>query len=286
MSAPAGFPSFRFVIVHRANPGTAEIRWSLTPHAWDAADLSFSLFRSNSPTGPWEVLGEAADGRFHFIDTGVFGINVSRTYYYVVRAASKSGKGYCDSDISNPGPDYDNIATELVRKKTMYMLQKGGMPMAAFLRRTWGPKCALCFNHERMLPENPDCPSCYGTGFTGGFSNPVLMPAILNPPKETIVNAGIPYEPRQIYCELANVPLLDPRDILVDIRNNIRYTVEELSTYTRRLAIVSQVCRLNRIDENDAKYSLPLKDAQASFEGRSWDIMYRGYAGLEGVRSA
>lgn len=35
--------------------------------------------------------------------------------------------------------------------------------------------CSVCFNPRLNQPIDPDCPSCYGTGFEGGFSRPSIQ---------------------------------------------------------------------------------------------------------------
>lgn len=273
---PDGFPKFRHTSVHRVMPGALTLTWVLAPHSWPESDLAFVIFRSNSPTGPFEQVGTAEPGRFMFADFNVISPGVSRNYYHIIRCASVSGKGFADSYPINVGHDPDNVAYEMIRKKQLFLTVRGGIASAVLLKKSWGARCSRCYNAERMMASDPLCPECYGTGFSGGYLNPVLMPALFNPPKQAVIDAGMKYEVGATYVELANYPYLSVDDIYIDRQSNIRYKVNEVSLYTRRGHIVSQVALVNRLEENDATYTILLPPPSAnSFIERSWDMVDR-----------
>jgi hypothetical protein len=127
-----------------------------------------------------------------------------------------------------------------------------------------------------MIATDPDCPDCFGTGYTGGYLRPVYLPALMNPPQKAIVAGGIPYEAGQSYMELANTPKIHPdSDVIVDVRNNIRYKAKLVTQFTHRMAVVSQIAQLIRVDENDVVYSIKVEQPPAAPEGRGWDLVTR-----------
>jgi len=268
-------PRFRFVHVFRPQAGVLAVRWSIEPTAFPLEDIVFEVFRSNSPTGPWDFMGAAQQGAYNFTDWTAIGDPASRNFYFIVRAASISGKGWVDSDPVLLEHDADNIALELVRKKMVYLTVKGGLAVAVFIKKSWGAKCSRCWNAERLLANDAFCPECYGTGFAGGYMNPVFVPAILNPPRKVIVDAGLKYEPFNIYLEIANHPVLNPGDLIVDRKQNLRFNTEQISVMTRRMHHVSQICTLNRVDENSILYSLKVPEPPHAPENRSWDLVDR-----------
>ena len=278
---PDNFPRFRHVTVTRPGPGAALVRWSVLPHSWDTADMAYLLFRSNSPEGPWEYVGTAPDGMMQYTDYGVQSMNVSRNYYFIVRVVSKSQQGFRDSPVANPGHDPDGIAYELVRKKLTFLTVRSGVAGAFLIRKSWGAKCSRCYSRERMLPTDPDCPDCFGTGYSGGYLlPPVYTPTLINPPKQAVVEAGIKYEAFSIYVEIANVPYINPDDIFVDMQSNIRYRVENVGSAAHRGFVVSQVAQLNRVDEHDVLYTIPVPLPPGSAVEQSWDLMNRMFPGM------
>ncbi len=275
MNVAENFPQFRFTHIARPDANVLTVRWSLQPTAYPLDDIVFEIFRSNGPKGPWDLIGAAEQGRFEFTDYNAIGDPISRNYYYVVRAASISGKGFADSEPQILQHDADNIAFELVRKKNLYLTTKGGISVAVLIKKSWGAKCSRCWNYERQSADDADCPECYATGFSGGFLNPVFIPALFNPPKNVVVEAGLKYEPYNVYAEMSNHPVLDSGDVIVDRKQNIRYTIEQINTTTRRMHTISQIALLNRVDENSIVYTIGVPEPVGAPQGRSWDMVER-----------
>lgn len=262
-------PEFRHVTVHRPVPGACLIRWAVQPHAWPMADLAFLLYRSNAIAGPWEHVATVT-GAYQYTDPGVYSAGVGHTYYYIVRVASTSGKGFRDSAPTKLGYDMDAVATELVRKKVTYLATRVGRSVAILPARRWGPNCNRCYNHQKQNAEDPDCPECYGTGYAGGFLNPVYTLALLNPSKKAIVAAGITYEEDETYAELANLPEVRPEDVLVDARLNVRYHISSVNPTTRVGALIAQIVTLVRLDEFSQVYQIPIEAPESSAIATSW----------------
>lgn len=269
------FPSFRLVSVTRPQANIQEVRWVLNPTVYPLEDLAFEILRSYAPTGPWDVAGVVESGTFSWTDYTGGNASIIRTPHYVVRIASKSGKGYRDSIPVVLEHDPDHIALELVRKKNVYLTVRGGISVAVFTRKTWGAKCPLCWNKERMQATNPDCHGCMGTGFSGGYLNPILVPALFNPPKHQVIDTGIQYVPENVYVELTNYPPLHMNDVVVNARENQRYTVIQVAYFSHRMYTISQIALLNRVDENSIIYTLPVPAPVHAAEGRSWDLVER-----------
>lgn len=273
MALDPAFPSFRLIKVFAPAESILTIRWALNPHAHPTDDLVFTVFRSNGPAGPWDLLSTLEPGRFEYTDYKAPGAYVLRTFYYIIRVASISGKGYRDSQPVILEHDPDNRALELVRKKNLSLTVTNGVALAVLPRKSWGAKCSRCWHIQRATATDADCPECYGTGYPGGFMNPVYVPGIINPPKKVLVEANIKYEPTTIYAEIANHPVLQPRDVIVDRRLNVRYEVTEVSETTRRGYVVSQIPTLNRLDLNAFINTIVIPEPPESAYGRSWEMV-------------
>jgi len=108
--------------------------------------------------------------------------------------------------------------------------------------------------------------------------NPVYIPILFNPNKKTILEAGLKYEPYNVYVELANHPIIDVNDVVVDRKQNLRYAVEQINISSRRMHPVSQVALLLRVDENSIIYTIDIPEPPHAAEGRSWDMVERTHA--------
>lgn len=275
MANPENFPEFRHVTVHRPGPHLSMVRWAIAPTGWDLDDIAYTIYRSESPAGPWDDLGEVEPGRYHFYDHDVVSPGTGRYYYYIVRLVSRLGRGYLDSTPVRLEHDPDHIALEHVRKKNLYLKVKGGVEVAVFQRKSWGPRCSRCHNAERDDVTDPDCHECLGTGIAGGYLNPVIVPALANMPEKMVVRSGVPYEMGMTMFEIANQPLVGDGDLMVDLRANIRYRVKRVHQNSHRGYVVSQIVTLLRSDDNDVIYSLDVPEAAHAPYGRSWDLVKR-----------
>ena len=276
MSAPAAlFPDFRMVIVRAPTGDSLLVRWAILPTSYDMANIAFEILRSNGPSGPWVVAGMAEEGAFHFVDYLPMGVQSMRAYYYRVRVADKTGKGYRDSEVKSLDHDADHIALGMVRKKNVFLRCRGGVSAAVLLRKRWGPKCSRCWDSVRMLPKDADCKECYGTGFTGGYLTPVFVPAALF---NSAIRAYISfndarYDTANSNLELANLPIVAPDDVIIDRAVNTRYIVKETTPFTHRMVTVCQNVKVVRKDDNDVIYSYPIPEDSASLRGKSYDLM-------------
>lgn len=262
-------PAFRNVSVFAPAESVLNIQWSLEPTS--RTDLEFQIFRSNSPTGPWDLIGTAPSGRFEYMDYKAPGAFLIRTYYYVVRIATS--EGYQDSDPVILEHDPDPIAMELIRKKTLSLTVKNGVALAVLLKKSWGAKCSRCWSDERLAATDADCPECFGTGYPGGYMNPVLIAGIMNPVKKTIVEAGIVFMPGNIYAELANHPVLNEGDVIVDRRLNVRYVIDDVKETSRRGFTISQIVTLLRLDQNSIVNTINVPEAANFSFSRSYEMV-------------
>jgi hypothetical protein len=255
------------VTVRNPNHDALVVRWALMPSNYPMQRVAFEILRSSSPTGPWDVIGEAEEGAFHYADYDVIDVTSYRNYYYIVRMADKFGAGYVDSKPQHLGHDPDGIALGMIRKKNVFLRAKSGVPMAVLVRKTWGAKCSRCWDPVTMLPTDADCTECLGTGFVGGYLNPVLVPGLGNKYVKSAADAD------STIFEIANDPELSPKDIIVDRVNNKRYEVMSVQPTAHRMYTVCQLVTVTKIDGNSVVYNIPIPETLESKRGRSHDMV-------------
>ncbi|HSW51176.1 MAG TPA: hypothetical protein VLH09_13420 [Bryobacteraceae bacterium] len=272
---PPDFPNFQVVSAQRIGPDMNRVRWAVQPTAWAFSDLSFLIFRSFSPAGPWDQIAEVEAGLWSHADSEAFGAGTYREPYYLVRIASKSGKGYRDSRATRVDHDPDHIAIELVRKKLLSMEHKNGVQTAVLLRRRLGPNCSRCYNEQQQEAGDANCPECLGTGFTGGYYSPVFVPMIASIPDKLIQHGSVDVAVGQVAWEAANWPTLDEGDVIVDRQMNIRYRVDHVRATSHRGHLISQFLTMTRCDDRDVIYTISIPPPENAAAGRSYDSLDR-----------
>lgn len=263
------FPEFRNVNVWRPAHKHLGIRWVIQATGYDLSDISYAIFRSQSETGPFEQIATVEEGAYHYVDHDI-DAGDARLFYYIIRAASKTGKGYRDSEVATLEHDADSIALTMIRQKMVFMERKSGVPIAVLQRKQWGAYCSRCWDKIRNMPRDPDCPDCFGTGFSGGYLKPAYAFALLNPTQSDIVRVGMPYMTDSTYLELANYPNLSVYDVIVDRVLNQRYKVDKVKFNTHRMAIVSQIAQVTKVDEHDQVYNIDVPQPTAAMLSQSW----------------
>lgn len=250
------------------------VRWALNPTTYPLENVSFEVFRSFGPAGPWELAGEVPEGIFHFYDYTGGDAHSFRENYYIVRVADKTGKGYRDSAPVQLEHDADNIALELVRKKNLYLANYAGIAGAVLIKKRWGAKCSRCWDTARQIPTDSNCKSCYGTGYSGGFMAPVYVPMLAMPSARNYAEQdGARYEQGNSVFEIANVPDVAPDDILIDRITNARMRVTNVDVRAHRMWVVSQTIYTMRLDAGSVIYDIPIDEPASSIVGKSWFMM-------------
>jgi hypothetical protein len=242
------------------------------PTDYDLADIRVEIFRAQGAEGPWDLMATAEEGAFQWYDRDVNSPWNIVAYYYLLRVASISGKGFRDSAVIYASHDPDHIAKEMIRKKQVFFRARAGVSSAILAKKGWGSKCARCFDTVKKLPTDPDCPDCYGTGYPGGYMKPFRVLALLQPLREAIIRAGVPYVEGTVYAEIGPDPYVDPGDVLVDQVMNLRYRIQSVQQAAHRQYTVSQILTLALLDENDVVYKIPIEEPASSLVGESYMV--------------
>jgi hypothetical protein len=271
---PADFPDFRVTTCQRIGPDMVTIRWAIQPTAWDLTDLAFLVFRSYSHAGPWDWLAEMESGLWTYHDAEAHGAGTYRDPYYIIRICSKTSKGYRDSRPIRSEHNPDHIAIDMVRKKLLFMEHRG-IPAAALIKRRQGTNCGRCYNQQQQDATDAQCPECFGTGFSGGYYTPVLIPCATSLPERALQMGPVELESGQVGWETANWPTLNHGDLIVDRQMNIRYRIDRVHPTSHRQHLISQILVMTRIDEMDIAHTIPVPLPENSAAGRSFDNLDR-----------
>ena len=228
--------------------------WVLKPTIEDISTYYFIILRSNSPEGPFDVVG-TLQNTFHFDDFEINQKSEWRTFYYKLRIASDTAFKDSNSYYITAAPD--PIALEMIRKKNVALNygSTAGVPIEVFVRKTWGSYCPDCFDHIKKRRTTSNCKTCYNTNYVGGFFSPVATKAFFGPSQKMINQLGFEEHPDKIIIETANYPVVSPGDI-VKQDSIMRYRVESVRCTKRRTYIISQFLQLADVNANDIEYEL------------------------------
>ncbi len=176
---PACASVFDRVVVSHLIKGPTRIMWELLDTFIDPNPLSFQLqvgMTSNPDADDWANVGDPVVNQYIAFDPEqrVWG-KTNWTHYRVI-LTSPLGVYYSDP-VGGLGVlarrDW-RIAREIIRQRRVaYRIGPGGQQGYLLKRRWTGAPCPTCLDYQTKECRDPNCPTCYGTGFLCGYYYPV-----------------------------------------------------------------------------------------------------------------
>ena len=237
------------------------MRWEVQNQDLDPYDYSWYIERSESPMGPFDTLAGPFSDRYQFLDHELGLMHRWRKLYYRVRSVRNADTS--DVAYSEPTaqlPESDLIALEIRRLEEMIFRTRNGRKCWLFPVRTFGMRCD-CFDPVLYKVMRDNCPSCYQTGFAGGYMHPIecwvqIDPSAKSTQRMTVAEA----QQSNTTARLSAFPPVRADDILVEAENR-RWVVASVTPTERLRATVQQQLVLHEIVPGDIEFALPINVA-------------------------
>jgi hypothetical protein len=246
-------------------PSKVYIQW-IYRLATVVSGYTFSIYRSGSSEGPWELLNaEPLVDVYNFVDTTVTSARNSKTpslYSYTRNI-------YYRVDIAGPEGTYTNIheieaftdrrrrgMINKLRRDAYVMLKKGNGTEAAILKRKWWGTSCTCIS-KTGIPTRTHCSLCQGTGIISGYWDPVYtyMSRSVSSKDEPIDTTGVS-ESNYLTAIAIDLPLINPRDVIVFLRDNKRYVVDRVTNTEIQTVTVHQEMTISELGHNSIEYNI------------------------------
>lgn len=250
-----------------------DVYWEIEPTNEDIQEYEFFVERSEAEAGPFDVIAGPLIDRYYFRDSDVHLISTTRVYFYRIRARHlPSGREEVTGEFDRWGEE-DLLALEMIRRARLLFEEHAGTKMWVFPRRTFGMRCPQCWNPVLGKRVQDSCPTCFNTGFSGGYHHPTRFWGQINDPEDA--EQVTLEDHRQVkYFNLRTIasPYIKPLDLLVD-HNNRRYRIVSGGGTTKHGVGVSAILRLVEIQKGSIEDTVPLRiDAaeEAFFPARNF----------------
>jgi len=160
-----------------------------------------------------------------------------------------------------------DVRRRLLRRKILraeyIMLKKlNGIEFYLLKRRHFGTRCTECYDPTTRESTRSHCDVCYGTSWTGGYFNPVLLlgrrlvsqiQSDISPQTKDDIN--------QTRIQFLDYPRLDEGDILVERAHNKRFLVKSRYFTSLKTITVHQTVSVSELQrqakEFDVSVTLP-----------------------------
>jgi len=245
-------------------PHEVFIQWTMENP--DNTPYTFKIFRSGSPTGPFEQVSEeeVRDNNFFYMDQPVPQLNLTNRAWYIVQAIPETGPD--NAAASAPQTVFHQedkwrgrIGRKARRDLDIQLRKLNGVKLVALKRKRFGTRCSVCYNPRTKDVVLSSCGKCYGTSFDGGYHDPVTIWAKLDPAvvSQRADNTGLT-DSAMFSATMLDYPLMEPEDVLVEMRTNRRFIVrQKIPTESSRIT-VHQDLQISELSRADAAYAVEL----------------------------
>lgn len=234
-----------------------DVFWEVDDFIGNVRQFDFYLYRSESSSGPWDLLAGPFKDQYYFRDVSPTLLHKWRTLYYKLKVVDLATNEEAWFGPTSQLPEPDLIALEITRQEDILFREHVGRRVWVFPVRTFGPKC-VCFDRVTGRRTKSNCLNCYDTGYLGGFLSPIECFVQIDPNSNASQNT--PYGEHQnnpTTGRLISFPPLKPKDILIEAEN-IRWRVVKVTTTQRLRAVVRQEVELYELPRGDIEYKLPV----------------------------
>lgn len=249
----------------RTHGGTV-VAWELDRRFRANSPFTFTVKASKSGVGDWTTVATVEDTCLA-VDAYRHLYGVAPLLFYQVTLTDADGNTY-DSKVHQMIADFNPhdtaIIRDTVRKENLRNMKFAGQHGYLLKRRRWGEACTACTDFDSDEVINAKCTVCYGTGFVGGYFEPVhywISPSEPGKRRRTTTqpeSQGV-VEDRVRQGRGMNCPWLDTEDLWIESNSDRRYIVQSVGEITYRgLAIIFDPIELRLAPATDIVYSVPL----------------------------
>ncbi len=243
-----------------------DIYWEIAPTTDDIQEYEFYVERSEAEAGPFdEITGKMFD-RYYVRDNSIPPSSLNRTLFYRIKVRQPRTGKVVYSEVVDRAGRHDLIAAEVVRLETLLFQEFVGGVCWLFPRRTFGQRCPQCWDSVLEKSLDSDCPTCFKTGFSGGYHYPVQFSAQIDESPVTEQVSVHDHNQQRMYTFRCSAsPEVKPLDLFVDFKNR-RMRVVQVHGTSRLGVRVRQEIQAVLLQPGSIEDAVPLKVDAASLQ--------------------
>lgn len=251
--------SIKRLSVRSLDVAQMEVTWETDNFKMDVLDYTFQIFRSESSHGPFESITPPFEDRYIFADRRIPTSYRFRQFWYRLRVTHKASGDYKDFGPETQAAEPDLIAQYIRRAEQTAFTQVFGRMCWLFPRRTFGTRCANCWDPKLSAKKRANCLECYDTSFLRGYLNPIEVWVQIDPTNSSVqLQAQQKGQQQLTMARMSFYPTVKPGDVLTELENT-RWRVENVTQTERLRAPIKQTLTLRAIQPTDIEMRLPLK---------------------------
>lgn len=249
------------------------VQWALGG-ATASGVYRFDVFRSGSSEGPWELVVRQLANQYAYTDRLVQPegtahadyrrpnqLGFTRGFFYRVVVTGPDGAQAEVVDDLDPQLDRKQAQywRKMVRDLSVGLRKLNGVPCAVLKKKQWGERCPRCYDKVSREVVRANCVTCWGTGFVGGYWAPVKVHTRRSAPvSATQQTPEGKSDSNSVRIWMPHIPQLDRDDVIVFLRDNKRFRVDQQSETQITTVTVHQTISAVEIERSHILYKLPV----------------------------
>jgi len=256
-------------------PSAVFIQWDMVSE--ETGTHLVDVYRSGAPEGPWETIASTLPNAYHLIDDkfnlpppqlasdvreGLNFLALRQDVFYKVTVTPPSGTAAAFTSAVVPvEPGLDRrtrlFKRKILRDEATAFRRLNGIQIIILKRRRWGTRCRDCWDPGLREGTMEHCRTCFGTTYEHGYWNPVLVRGRRSPsPIQTQMSAHGETDTKMVSFTILDFPLVEHKDMIVDLRRNDRYLVHLVSPTELKTVPVHQTISASLIIRNAVEYDV------------------------------
>ena len=243
------------------------VKWELEPTSQKLNNLFFFIDRSESDaecdlkqisTDPIP-----ANEKNEFMDFDVRLKDINKVYYYRVRAVEmlngQAVQTFKSETFEQREDPPDLVALYIIEEHLFAHRWVYGVPAVIYTKKAEGFRCEECWDNVLKRQTNSHCERCYGTGFIGGYYQPIPAWIDFSPSPEIVQIAD--FGEKQLHetdIQFTDYPSLQVGDLILQGKPLVFWRVENVRSTLKNQTTILQIARLNMVNRSDIEWALPI----------------------------
>jgi hypothetical protein len=238
------------------------VTWNEVRKPKEVDTIKYNIYRGSSPNGIFYKLNNKPLNQNRFEDKEI-SLNRNVTNWYKVSAIACGNNDKVEGKLSSAEMYKVNNTNKWFKKineRNLWILKNTGQLFDLYTRKNSGKKCSKCYDGVRGQSGNRDCPSCFGTGYEGGYEPQFQLYVRQKPAQKSmeITDEGFVHNHTPGAWTISTKQIKN-RDLLISPQGII-FSVTSSHVNHAAGVLFHQELQMKELDQTDSRYNIQRED--------------------------
>jgi hypothetical protein len=244
--------------------GAISVSWYMESSTEDFNNYRLTVYQARARAADLAEYDIVASGinpaiTLSVLDTSMAGITSKwMDFYYRIMISGVSGQGIFISAPYGISYTWDKYAAEIVRRREIVLQLHSAQTYHLLKLKHFGTLCPDCYDPTLQRVTESKCLTCYGTGYVGGYYNPIEVRGQINqrPTREMHQLFGA-WQDQDAVLYTQAIESVNPKDIVIDSVFT-RWIVLNVGSNQKGSHPIGQIAQLRQLERDDIVYQFPV----------------------------